>query len=465
MKSPRSFLILRLLSLLWASFWLVPVGFAQTDTTTSPSGEEKLLVYTFDIKEEIASPVWRTTQRAMAEADSIEADLVLVQMNTYGGRVDMADSIRTRLLHAKMPVYVFIENNAASAGALISIACDSIYMRSGSTIGAATVVNQNAEAAPDKYQSYFRNKMRATAEANGRDPDIAEAMVDPDKYVPGVSDSGKVVTFSVAEAIENGFCEAMVGSAAEALEHAGITNYEIRKYKASNMDSVIKFLLNDALRGILVLIMIGGIYFELQTPGVGFPIVGAMVAAVLYFAPAYLEGLAANWEIVLFFVGLVLLAVEVFAIPGFGVAGFSGIMLIITSLVLTMWDNDGLDFSFVDGEAIARSLLIIVLSSALALGGSVWLGGRLLQTHMLSRMVLDTVQARSEGYVGTDANHHHLVGARGTAATVLRPSGKVEINGDLYDATAGIGFIEKDTVIEVAKYEAAQLFVYPVEDA
>lgn len=432
---------------------------SQVDTSGLPT--ERLLVYQFDIKEEISTPIWRTTQRAMAEALEINADIILVEMNTYGGRVDMADSIRTCLLHAPMPVYVYIENNAASAGALISIACDSIYMRSGSTIGAATVVNQNAEAMPDKYQSYFRNKMRATAEANGRDPDIAEAMVDPDKYVPGVSDSGKVVTFSVAEAIKNGFCEAMVGSSTEALKHAGITDYDLQSYKESTLDKLIGFLLNDALRGILVLIMIGGIYFELQTPGVGFPIVGAMVAAVLYFAPAYLEGLAANWEIVLFFIGLVLLAVEVFVIPGFGVAGVSGIALIVASLVLTVVDNNGFDFTFVGGEVLIRTLLIILLSSSLALGGSVWLGGRLLQSHLLSRFVLNAVQAKEEGYVSTNAEQHHLVGKTGIAATVLRPSGKVEIDGNLHDATAGVGFIEKGTSIIVSKYETAQLFVYP----
>ena len=125
-------------------------------------------VYTFDIKEMIAPPVWRTTKLAMENAAKMNAGLILIHMNTYGGTLDDADSIRTKILNSKIPVYVFIDKNAASAGALISIACDSIYMAPGASIGAATVVNQNGEPLPDKYQSYMRSMMRATAEAKGR---------------------------------------------------------------------------------------------------------------------------------------------------------------------------------------------------------------------------------------------------------------------------------------------------------
>jgi len=145
------------------------------------------LIYKFEIKEQIAPPAVRTTQRAFKEAAEAGADIMLLHMNTYGGLVDAADSIRTRILNSDIPVYVFIDNNAASAGALIAIACDSIYMSPVASMGAATVVDQSGQPVPDKYQSYMRSWMRATAEANGRDPDIAQAMVDPDIYIAGSS--------------------------------------------------------------------------------------------------------------------------------------------------------------------------------------------------------------------------------------------------------------------------------------
>ena len=164
----------------------------------------KKKVYIFDIDEEIAPPITRRMEKAFAEAKAMNADLILIHMNTYGGLVVDADTIRTRILNSKIPIIVFIDNNAASAGALISIACQKIYMRKSANIGAATVVNESAQAMPDKYQSYMRATMRSTAEARGRDPKIAEAMVDEDLFIEGISDSGKVLTFTASEALKNG---------------------------------------------------------------------------------------------------------------------------------------------------------------------------------------------------------------------------------------------------------------------
>src|SRR6056297_2784319 len=142
----------------------------------SEAGENsEKLVYKFNIKEEIAPAIWRQTQQAFEAADTLGADVFLIHMNTYGGTVLDADSIRTKILQSTIPVYVFIDNNAASAGALISVACDSIYMRPGGSIGAATVVNQTGQAMPDKYQSYMRSTMRATAESHGKDTLILES--------------------------------------------------------------------------------------------------------------------------------------------------------------------------------------------------------------------------------------------------------------------------------------------------
>ena len=212
-------------------------------------------VYVFDIDQEIAPPVVRRMNNALEEADNINADLIVIRMNTYGGLVVAADTIRTRILKEKTPIIVFIDNNAASAGALISIACDSIYMVPGANIGAATVVNQTAEAMPDKYQSYMRSTMRSTAEVSGRNPQIAEAMVDQDIYIENVSDSGKVLTFTTSEAIANGFCEAEVGSIDELVQRYGFTNYVIIEQELKTTDHIIDWLISPYIHGILIMII------------------------------------------------------------------------------------------------------------------------------------------------------------------------------------------------------------------
>ena len=416
-------------------------------------------VYQFDIKEEIAAPVWRTTQMAIDEAHELDVDVIFIQMNTYGGAVDAADSIRTKILRSKIPVIVHIENNAASAGALISLACDSIYMKPGSTIGAATVVDQSGEQVPDKYQSYMRKKMRATAEENNRDPDIAEAMVDPDKEVEGVSEKGKVVTLTVTEAIEHGFCDGEFDTMDEAMTHAGYEDYTVVKQTLSSTDIIIGWLINPAVSGILILVIFGGIYFELQSPGLGFPIVAAVAAAILYFAPLYLQGLADNWEILIFIVGIILIAVELFVIPGFGVAGIVGIAMAITGLSLSMVGNIGFDFRPVDMSKLVQSFMIATIASTVSVAGSILLAAKLFQTSLFSNLVLNTVQEKSEGYVGTSTKEFELIGSTGIAYTDLMPSGKVEIENKLYDATSEIGFIEAGNSVKVVDYAAAQLKV------
>ena len=155
--------------------------------------------------------------------------------------------------------------------------------------------------------------MRSTAEANGRDPDIAQAMVDPDIYIEGIIDTGKVLTLTSSEAMDLGYCEGQVENIIELLDAAQVKNYEIIKHQQTGTDKIIGFLINPMVSGILIMIIVGGIYFELQSPGVGFPLVASVVAAMLYFAPLYIQGLADHWEIIVFMVGVVLILVEVFA--------------------------------------------------------------------------------------------------------------------------------------------------------
>ncbi|MDC0303794.1 nodulation protein NfeD [Flavobacteriales bacterium] len=416
-------------------------------------------VYKFDVKEEIGPPVWRKMQKAFSEAEEWNADLILLHMNTYGGMVIHADSMRTKILNSKIPVWVFIDNNAASAGALISVACDSIYMRKGANIGAATVVNQEGTQMPDKYQSYMRSTMRSTAEAKGRNPNIAEAMVDASLYVEGVSDTGKVITFTASEAMEHGFCEGMHESVDIVLKLNGYPVYEQKIYTVTGLETFIGWMVNPAISGILIMIIIGGIYFELQSPGVGFPIAAAITAALLYFTPLYLEGLAENWEVIIFLIGMILVAVEVFIIPGFGIAGISGIAFIISALTLALVGNVGFDFDFVMPTQMINAFLTVILATVGGFFGSIYLAKKFVATSIMSSMVLSAVQNKEDGYVGVTQSESDLIGKYGVAATVLRPSGKVVIENEIYDATALTGYIESGEQVIVMKYETAQLFV------
>lgn len=448
------------------------------------SAEEKneKLIYKFNIKEDITRATWRQTQQAFAAADSLNADIFLIHMNTYGGTVLDADSIRTKILQSPIPVYVFVDNNAASAGALISIACDSIYMRPGGSIGAATVVSQTGDAMPDKYQSYMRSTMRATAEAKGkkavisgndtimqwrRNPKIAEAMVDPAVFIEGIIDTGKVLTFTPVEAMEQGFCEGIAETVPEVIRLLGIEEYRIEEYQPSFIERIIGFLVHPVISGLLIMAIIGGIYFEMQTPGVGFPLFVAILAAVLYFAPLYLEGMAEHWEILLFFTGLILIAVEIFIIPGFGITGILGIILAFTGLVLSLIENVIFDFAPVNAQKLGVALMTVTLGIFGGFVLSLYLGNKLFSARSgpFRNLALKTVQNVDEGYLNVESSFLALKGKIGIAQTVLRPGGKVLIDGEVYDAVTEGGFIAKDEKVTVIRVSAAQLYVERTESA
>lgn len=432
--------------------------------TLSPHGsvyaqELPVKVLVLDIKEEIAPPAWLKAKKAYEVARRDGIGLILIHMNTYGGMLETADSLRTLFLQSEIPVWVFVDNNAASAGALISIACEKIFMRSGASIGAATVVNQAGEKMPDKYQSYMRSMMRATAEARHRDPNIAEAMVDPSGKVEGIADSGKVVTLTATEAQKLGFCDEIAESIPEVLTKGGISSYTLTHLELTALERLIGFLVKPAISGLLILVIVGGIYFEFQSPGAVFPIVAALIAVALYFAPLYLQGLAAHWEIALFIIGVILIAIEIFVIPGIGIPGIAGVFLVIASLTLAMLNNGGLDFSPVDGSKIIQAFFIVVISMFTSIVGSLLLSKMLFTTKLFGGLALNTVQDTSQGFIGTDLSMNNLTGKQGRVYSMLRPGGKVEVDGDIYDAVAEVGYLDKGEMIIVIRHETNQLVV------
>jgi membrane-bound serine protease (ClpP class) len=311
---------------------------------------------------------------------------------------------------------------------------------------------------PEKYQSYMRGLMRATAEAKGRNPEIAEAFVDPDVDLPAIKPKGKVLTLTSSEAVEVGISDGIVKDIQELFSVEGISNPQVIVHSITFIDSLMGFLTNPAVQGFLIILIMAGIYFELSTPGVGLPLVVAVLAAFLYFSPLYLEGLAANWEIMLFVVGVILLLLEIFVIPGFGIAGISGIAFIVCSFAFSMVSNEGFDFSLTAPNYLFRSFMLVILSIVGAIIIAVIFGKSILKTGAFKKMVLSDEQKAGSGYVSSVVDLN-LIDKEGRAKTDLRPSGKVEIDGVWYDAVALDGYIEKGSTVYVVKHENYNLFV------
>ena len=424
--------------------------------TLSAFGSDSLTVfYRIRLDQDIDPSSQRLVTLGLEKAREVQADYVLLDLDTYGGAVNAADSIRSAILRYEKPVVAFVNMQAASAGALISIACDSIYMKTGSSIGAATVVSQTGEVMPDKYQSFMRGMMRATAEANGRDPHIAESM----------TDTANVLSLTPTEAIAVGFCEGICENEYEVAEKVSGGNAFVIKSMEDDMtwlDRLIQLLLNPLLQSIFMMMIIGGIFVEIRTPGIGLPLVTAIVGALLYFAPAYIGHLAQSWEILLFVVGLILIAVEIFVLPGFGVCGISGIIAVIVALAFSMVDN--LEFFHWDGSINLRPIIqplgIVVLSAAAAVFGSVWIVRKLYETRSFDHIALRQEMKADEGFTGVVSDLEIYVGQGVTVFTDMRPGGKVMTSDSrILEATLRFGgYASKGEILKVVSAEQGRLY-------
>jgi len=414
-------------------------------------------VFVLKIREEIDPRMSHYVELGLQDATDLKADYIIIDMDTYGGALADADKIRTLILDYPKPVYVYINKNAASAGALISIACDSIYMDAGSNIGSATVVDGEGKPAPDKYQSYMRSLMRSTAETNHRNPDIAASMVGSVVGTDSIT-VGKVTAFTTSEAIAHGYCEAEVHSIDELLKRTHLANATIIDFELGTTDSIINFFMNPYLRGLLLLLIIGGIYFEMQSPGIGFALLATIVGIVFYFLPSYLNGLAENWEIVIFFIGVILLIVEIAIIPGFGFVGIAGLLLIVSSLILVGLNNTVFDFTFVPERDIIQSSAIVLFALTAGIVLVFAAGNQFLKSRFFKRIALQETFQSSEGY-NSNFNKINLTGKQGMSYSVLRPSGKVNIDGEIYDAYTRGEFIEANKPIEVIDHLSTSLKV------
>ena len=424
-------------------------------------GQQQDSVYIINIKGTIDNGLASYVDRTVETAEKNKTSTILLHIDTFGGLVDAADAIRKTLLESSVPVIAYIDKNAASAGALISFAADSIFMAPGSSIGAATVVEgQTGKKASEKMQSYMRGLMRSTAQANGRNPRIAEAMVDESIAIEGIIEEGKLLTFSNVEAVQNNIADATLSSIDVLSERMGWVDGTLINLEQQWYESFLRFIANPVVSSILMLMMLSGLYFEFQTPGFGFGGAAAAVGAIMFFAPMYIIGFAQSWEIILFFIGILLIVIEIFIIPGFGVPGIAGVLLIIFSLGASLIGNIGLDFPSID--AISQAIWTLCITLILGIATMVSISKYLPENQYFNKLVLNNATSREGGYTSR-TNDEHLTGATGVAITPLRPSGMANINNKRVDVVSEGGFIDSETPVVVVSVANGRTVVAPMD--
>ncbi len=427
---------------------LLPFIFLLSFTTSNARAEFAVV----PIKKTIDGGLAAFVERAINEAQQEEKEGIIFHIDTPGGRIDSAVYIKDTILKAKLPTIAFVDKNAISAGALISIACDSLYMSTGASIGAATAVDLQGKKASEKVISYFRAQMRATAEAKGRRPDIAEAMVDEELEIEGVSKKGMLVTLTYSEALELGISNGTVETIDEVLTSLGRENAAIVEYRLNWAELVVRFLTHPMISSLLMSIGFIGLIIEIRTPGWGIGGTIALIALALFFGSHYIVRLAGLGELLLFAIGVILLAVEIFIIPGFGIAGIAGTALIFIGLYLSFMG------SIPDPEDFTRATYTIGWSILFTIIAGYIIIRTLPKTQLFNKLTLETVESTTEGFTSAETLSA-LVGKKGIALNNLRPAGKADINGSRMDVVSEGEYIERDTPIVISEVHGSRIVV------
>jgi membrane-bound serine protease (ClpP class) len=426
---------------------------------SAPSFAQKTpIVYVAPIEGMIDLGLAPFVDRVLREATDAGAAAVVLEINTFGGRVDAAVLIRDALLNAKVPTVAFINKRAISAGALIALATEKIVIGDGGTIGAATPVQMGQPGAPaqpveEKTVSYVRKEFRATAEARKRPPLIVEAMVDADVEIPGLIEKGKLLTLTTEEALKHKVADFRADTIEEVLKHLGFSGAEVRRASPNWAENFVRFLTHPIVSSLLITIGMLGIILEIRTPGFGVPGALGIASLALFFWGHWLVQLAGWEEMLLVGSGLVLLAVEIFVTPGFGLAGVLGIATLLTGLSLSLIGG-GATWDFV-----LRAVGRVIFSLLLAVAGSLVLLRFLPRLPFGKRLILETGLAAGEGYASPPDTDKQWLGKVGIAVSPLRPSGIADVEGERVDVVSDGEFIEAGAQIVVSRIDGNRIVV------
>ncbi|MBM4388144.1 MAG: nodulation protein NfeD, partial [Deltaproteobacteria bacterium] len=425
------------------------------------SGGLGRIVYKIEVHDVIDLGLAPFIQRTLKEAELKGAAAVILDMNTPGGRVDAAVQIKDALLSSKVKTITFVNKEAISAGALIAYATDFIIVSEGATMGAATPITLGAEGSAkpveEKYVSYMRSMMRATAEAKGRDGDIAEAMVDADKEIPGISEKGKLLTATSKQALEWGIADFKAESFDEVLKTMKLEGALVEAPAVNWAENIARFLTHPIVSSIMMSLGFLGILIELYTPGFGLAGILGITCLLLFFLGHYVVNLAGLEEVLLFAAGIVSLFIELFVTPGFGLLGIAGIILIGASLLLALTSLP-IEISFETGD-FSSALFRVVISFIATIVCAVLFFRFFPRTKPGRRLVLEQGISVPVAYQGANAESAISVGDEGTAVTDLHPVGKGLFNGRKLEISTEGDYIPKGTAVKVVDASGGRIFV------
>jgi membrane-bound serine protease (ClpP class) len=399
-------------------------------------------------------------ERAVQDANEAEADAIVFEIDTFGGRVDAATVISDAIIDADPLTIAFINKRAISAGALISLACDKIVMVKGGEIGAVTPVTGGGTKAEDKIVSAMRAQMRANAEAKGRDAEIAEAMVDEKIDIPGFSEVvGRPATLTTEEALHYGMADETAQTLQEVLRIYDLGDAEIIEVDINWAEQVVRLLTHPVVTSILLSVAVFGLIAEVRTPGWGLGGSMALVALALFFGSHLVVHLAEWDELLLFVVGLALLIAEIAIIPGFGFVGVAGVLCMIASLMLTRLPS----YDFWSLEQISAVVGQLALSMIIGIVGSAFLLRTLPKFALFNRLILASDTRAADGYVSASTEHDDtLAGSEGVTLSELRPVGVGLFDGKRIDIIAEGEFIQDKTAVKVIEARGSRVVVRPV---
>lgn len=402
-------------------------------------------------------------QRALRTAEDQKFDRVVLEVETFGGRVDAAVVIRDALLQSPVKSVAWIHNRAISAGALISLACNEIYFSPGSTMGAATPVQMGQEGAQDagkKFVSYFRGEMGATAEARNRNRKIAEAMVMASESIPNLIKEGDVLTLNDKTALEYKISDGTVASRAELLQKLGVSETEVQNFEINWAEQVVRFITDPTVSGLLMTLGVLGIIMEIQSPGFGLPGILGISAFAVFFGGKFLVHLAGWEEVLLLILGIALIVVELFILPGFFVFGLVGFACVLASLFFAgIGKNIPLDIEMPEVASHLRGLSIAFVLTSLGLI-AIWI----FLTRRPSRAPLVMRGQLKKGAPPPSSLPSDLsTGTVGTATSDLRPVGKAAFGDRVLDVEADGEFLSRGASLQIVRIEGLRILVKRAE--
>ncbi|MBT8462078.1 MAG: nodulation protein NfeD, partial [Gemmatimonadetes bacterium] len=357
---------------------------------------------------------------------------------------------------SRVPVHAYVNRRALSAGAMIALSADGLYMRPGSTIGAATPVVGDGKRASEKMVSAMRSEFRALAEERGFDPAIAEAMVDEKVVVEGISEAGRLLTLTTTEALESGVANAEVEDWPDLVGALGLAGAPVEEIGPNWAERIVRLLTNPMLAPLLLSLGFLGLVVEIRTPTFGLAGAVGLICLTAFFGARFLVNLAGMEEFILLAVGAGLIGLEVFVIPGFGVAGLAGGVAVLTALMLSMLGS-------YPTVAEVISALGIIAVSILVVGVLAYAVLRHLPfSRAMSGVLLDRATTQEAGYQSAP-DRPDLEGRIGEALTDLRPSGTVGIAGERIDVVTEGPWVEKGETVVILRAESYRHVVRKAE--